>query len=87
MANLNELELAEINILCLKGCIDKPDYMPICYKGCEKTLSKLMIEGKYDQVPLMEFISYESDDGRLPFHLISIILILALVTLSLFLVC
>ena len=23
ISNLNELELAEINILCLKGCIDK----------------------------------------------------------------
>jgi hypothetical protein len=44
-AQLNELELGEINILCLKNCIEQTNSKKQCFQNCEDILTKLMITG------------------------------------------
>lgn len=56
---LTDLELGEINIICLRNCISHPSTgggnTLQCFQNCETSLTRLMKEGKYDLVPTMEF--------------------------------
>jgi hypothetical protein len=45
---LDELELGEINFICLKNCASHISILKNCVDSCENTLSKLMREGNSD---------------------------------------
>ncbi|CDW79301.1 UNKNOWN [Stylonychia lemnae] len=52
---LNDLEQAEVNFLCLDHCIDYTQFAQTCFKNCEGTLTKFMLDGEYQRVLTTDF--------------------------------
>ena len=52
---LNDLELAEINYICIDHCIDYKTFAKQCFTNCENTLTRMMENGQYEDVVTTEF--------------------------------
>jgi hypothetical protein len=61
---LNVLEMGEINGLCLKTCIDHEGFVRECFKNCETTLTRLMLQNQFDLVPVTEFSLEKRNESR-----------------------
>ena len=76
--------MAEINILCLKSCLDKESvFVKYCFDNCEDTLKVLMLNDDYDKIPLVEFKLEKYSGRHLRFILIvgGLVFLLILLTL------
>ena len=84
---LNELELGEINIICIEQCIDKTDYMKECFQGCESTITRLMLKGDFQLVPILEFIVDQGQGTHWQFVVTAVAVIAVILSITLCIVC
>eukprot|EP00347_Sterkiella_histriomuscorum_P000432 403375884 len=84
---LNDLEQGEINYICIDHCIDYKSLAKQCFSNCESTLTRLMLNGQYDELLATDFKINEQNTEGIVFMVIFYIVGGIILGATMFMVC